>query len=1007
MEYPRWSEWRKWDLHIHTPKSIINAYWWDTDEIWENFITALENLPEEVKVIWTTDYYFIDWYEKVMDYKQQWRLKNIEKIFPILEFRIDTFWSWNENKLQKINLHILFNLNEKNIKEEIKKVKESFIGLIPITRLEKHKTKMLSRDHFIGECGNLQEWFNNLIPSTDKVFELIKSQEWIDKTFLFLGYKEWSNLDKNNQIKPFKEDLYNKVGAFFSSNFEKFEDNQKWLNEFWKKKLLHSLDIHDMNTLTTNYFCNTRIKWDPTFEWLKQILYEPEERVCIWKEPEILQKVSENKTEYISSLNIKRGEWYNGSKGVRFKDEKIKLNHWLVTIIWNKWSWKSALVDIIWYLWNTKQYEKSSFLSRNRFLKDGLANNFNASLIFEDWSSIDKNLWEKIWESSLERVRYLPQNYFNDITNEIESIDFVDTINNVVFNHLPESERLWKVSFKEFVNLKTEVAKSNIGNISAKISSVNKEIVELEISMQPVEIEKLENQKNLKEQELKAQKESLSELKKEKPKTTTKKNSNWKQLKNMEILNKKLWDLDSDIQKITLELSNLAGERQELNTIKSKLQSFEKIWKDFIKEYKKKIEEFDIKINDILKITVSYTKIDKKLRDVDKKIQEKKELLMSEVEINDISDLEIKNKIQKTSLVIKRNSIIQEQDKIKKALSDVELKQQEYNEKIKKIEQKIKDIEWNENIPNTLKYLERKISDLTKRNKNWKTQVEEKLLEKEQQRNELLNEIFNEKERILNLYGKFKEPIDRIIQNFEDSQININVDFQIDKNFYIEFFKYINQSKKGSFYWKDEGNDMLNKIMDWKDVSSFKWIENLLNTIVDYLKNDKRDWKNEKSNIFEQIKDIEWFYNYLFSLKYLDVNYELKSWDKVLDQLSPWEKWNLLLIFYLMIDKETIPLVIDQPEDNLDNKSVFEMLSKFIKEAKRRRQIILVTHNPNLAIWADAEQIIYTEIDKKDWKNKFSYISWSIENPTINNKIVEILEWTMPAFQKRELKYQK
>jgi ABC-type lipoprotein export system ATPase subunit len=51
-----------------------------------------------------------------------------------------------------------------------------------------------------------------------------------------------------------------------------------------------------------------------------------------------------------------------------------------------------------------------------------------------------------------------------------------------------------------------------------------------------------------------------------------------------------------------------------------------------------------------------------------------------------------------------------------------------------------------------------------------------------------------------------------------------------------------------------------------------------------------------------------------------------------------------------MIDKETIPLVIDQPEDNLDNKSVFEMLSVFIKQAKKRRQIILVTHNPNLAI---------------------------------------------------------
>jgi ABC-type lipoprotein export system ATPase subunit len=51
-----------------------------------------------------------------------------------------------------------------------------------------------------------------------------------------------------------------------------------------------------------------------------------------------------------------------------------------------------------------------------------------------------------------------------------------------------------------------------------------------------------------------------------------------------------------------------------------------------------------------------------------------------------------------------------------------------------------------------------------------------------------------------------------------------------------------------------------------------------------------------------------------------------------------------------MIDEEDIPLIIDQPEDNLDNQSVYKLLSKFIKKAKKKRQIILVTHNPNLAI---------------------------------------------------------
>ena len=118
----RGSVWRKWDLHIHSPASIKQQYT-NTEEGWEKFINALENLPEEVKVIGITDYYFIDGYEKVMDYKiNQNRLENIDKIFPILEFRIDTFGTASESKLQKINLHILFYLDETSLNKQIQKV---------------------------------------------------------------------------------------------------------------------------------------------------------------------------------------------------------------------------------------------------------------------------------------------------------------------------------------------------------------------------------------------------------------------------------------------------------------------------------------------------------------------------------------------------------------------------------------------------------------------------------------------------------------------------------------------------------------------------------------------------------------------------------------------------------------------------------------------------------------------------------------------------------------------
>ena len=249
-KFKRGSEWRKWDLHIHTPVSICQEYGGDAQ--WEKFIKALENLPSDVSVIGITDYYFIDGYEKVMQYKNSGRLQNIEKVFPILEFRIDTFGSGNENKLQKINLHILFDIDESDISNEIGRIRKEFISQIPITKLDKHKTKMLSIENLSNEGGNdLQKGFSDLIPSTEKVFELIKSVTWVNKTFLFLGYKEWSNLEKNNQLKPLKEDLYERVEAFFTSNYTTYDKSQSWLNEYGDKRLLHSGDIHGFDFLDT------------------------------------------------------------------------------------------------------------------------------------------------------------------------------------------------------------------------------------------------------------------------------------------------------------------------------------------------------------------------------------------------------------------------------------------------------------------------------------------------------------------------------------------------------------------------------------------------------------------------------------------------------------------------------------------------------------------------------------------------------------------------------------
>lgn len=100
----RGSEWKKWDLHIHTPSSLCSDYGGGTDEVWSKFLSELENLPQEIKVIGINDYLFLDGYKKVLEYKKEGRLQNIELILPVIEVRIKEFVG--NDKLNRINYHL-------------------------------------------------------------------------------------------------------------------------------------------------------------------------------------------------------------------------------------------------------------------------------------------------------------------------------------------------------------------------------------------------------------------------------------------------------------------------------------------------------------------------------------------------------------------------------------------------------------------------------------------------------------------------------------------------------------------------------------------------------------------------------------------------------------------------------------------------------------------------------------------------------------------------------------
>jgi ABC-type cobalamin/Fe3+-siderophores transport system ATPase subunit len=154
---------------------------------------------------------------------------------------------------------------------------------------------------------------------------------------------------------------------------------------------------------------------------------------------------------------------------------------------------------------------------------------------------------------------------------------------------------------------------------------------------------------------------------------------------------------------------------------------------------------------------------------------------------------------------------------------------------------------------------------------------------------------------------------------------------------------------------------------------------------------------------------------WLFSVSHIDVSHGIQYEGKDLRLLSPGTKGIVLLILYLAVDKfDTRPLIVDQPDENLDNQSTYEILRGYFREAKRRRQIIVITHNPNLVVNTDAEQVIVAESTlRSNGLPTISYSCGSLESVaaegplsgTIREAVCRIMEGGKDAFKMRENRY--
>ncbi len=260
----------------------------------------------------------------------------------------------------------------------------------------------------------------------------------------------------------------------------------------------------------------TWIKADLTYEGLKQIVFEPANRVHIGAEPEVERRVRQNGTRYIESLHIDCIAGYRKEQhGAWFCDETIVLGKELVAVIGNKGSGKSAVTDVIGLLGNShnqiskglaggKPEELFSFLNKEKFLKAGCAKHFEATLNWHEGEPDKKALDAQTATHLPEKVEYLPQKYLERICANIADDEFRATLNEVIFRYVKPQDQHGKSNLDDLIKYRTQQAEEDIAGKKQELRQANAKVVAVEKKLTEDYRKELEEKIRLKKEDIEA-----------------------------------------------------------------------------------------------------------------------------------------------------------------------------------------------------------------------------------------------------------------------------------------------------------------------------------------------------------------------------------------------------------------------------------------------------------------------------------------------------------------------
>lgn len=933
------SEWRKWDLHVHTKGTMKNDQF--KSETFNVFCITLfrKALENGIAAIGITDYFNINNYTKIREFVNNIdsctdftneEKKQIKRVFILPNIELRMLPVTDSGRL--VNIHCLFNPNyeallENNFFGSIeyfagsgKKYKMNRQGLIDLGKsldssLDDETSYKKGADSFMVTHSDLQKLLDENRGFRENVIVAVSNSNKDGASAFQKHYDLFENVEAGS-LDAIRKSIYSISDCIFSSNEEDIsyflglkKDSKKVVIEKCGslKPCVHGSDAHTEEKLfepDEQRYC--WIKADPTFEGLKQIIYEPEsgERVKI------------------SPVEPDQKDGYKIISKIRFTNindfpEEIEFNKNLCSIIGSRSSGKSALLAYVAHSVDEELTEK---------LVDGpgVGADYHWAKIDLDhsieWGNKQSN------DKSPGKIVYIPQNYL--FTESKNSNEIKEKIKPVLFKVFPH----FKIRHEQAVN--------NIGVHNQQISDQNDNWFDLFDSIKSLD----EQLKNLGDK---------TAIEKEKEEIELK-------IKNLKEKNH-LSDEDlKQYQKISANLSKHASRIDIINTEISQISDVSKE-QHFFSELK-------------VTLSPSLASLPKELQDVIKKsLEEKEDGILKEV-----------NKL----VVNYKNTIEKEKTEAEETILKIKEENKELIEKYQKnveLEGHVKKLnEYNVTIS--------KINETATEKENSKGKLEkcEKVIKfAMNQRKSLIKELATN--------------IDKTEQSTL-KDIKFGVEYGFDENL-EEVTQKINIKEKS-------------KLIESGKLNIVEIRENPGEFLSDLYSGEQKIIKgNEKKQVAREVLTLT--EKVLF-------NAEMEG-DKIggfsEPTMTPGKRALFLLRLILAESEDTWPLLIDQPEDDLDSRSIYDDIVPFLKEKKKERQIIMVSHNANLVIGSDSEQVIVANRHGTDRKNadekQFNYLTGSLEysktkddncNDTLKSQGVcehscEILDGGKIAFEQRKNKY--